>query len=109
MGIAGASALLACVYLALRRVPVLIAAEKLDASHKLHDRISSAVLFAAEKEPTELMQLAMADANGLRDLSPARAVPFELPKAWPMVPYLSAAMLLLSFFEVRRYVPRMNE
>jgi hypothetical protein len=66
---------------ALRAIPLRRVAKRVDTTHALHDRLSSALLFAAESEPTPFMQAAMADAENAAGRADARrAAPLVRPR-----------------------------
>src|SRR5262245_5963353 len=44
---------------ALRAIPLRKVAKRVDTTHQLHDRLSSALTFAAEREPTPFMVAAI--------------------------------------------------
>lgn len=67
---------------ALRRIPRERAAQAIDASHGLHDRMRSALAFAAEAEATPFMRAAIADAERAADgVDAKKAAPLERPEA----------------------------
>ena len=67
-----------------RRVAWQTVASRLDQAHGLHDRLGSALAFAADRAPTPLMQAAIADAaQRASQLDPRRAAPFARPRALP--------------------------
>lgn len=80
------------LHAALRHKPPLGGALALDRHHGLHDRVASALAFAAlgEGERSPMMRAAIDDALAVAsDLSPRRAVPLRVPR--DLVP----ALLLL--------------
>jgi len=89
---------------ALRRRPHLVGAERLDVYHRLHDRVSNALVFselpAAERTP--MMELAIQDGleHGQK-LDPRRAVPFHLPRELWLVAGLIVALAGIAQLEVR--------
>jgi hypothetical protein len=65
---------------ACRRVPLAQVAKRIDASHRLDDRLGSALAFAAERAPTPFMLAAVADAAArARAVTPKLAMPFAPP------------------------------
>jgi len=57
-------------------------AARIDRAHALHDRVRTALDFAARKERTEFMEAAIRDAvSRAASLSPQRAVPWRVPRA----------------------------
>ncbi|HVJ21668.1 MAG TPA: hypothetical protein VM686_39960 [Polyangiaceae bacterium] len=89
---------------ALRRRPRLLGAERLDAHHGLHDRVSNALVFAdlPAAERTPMMELAIQDGleHG-KKLDPRRAVPFHVPRELWLVVGLIAALGGIAQLEVR--------
>jgi hypothetical protein len=99
----GALALVAIGALAgaLRRVPLLAAAARIDGRCALSDRVTSALSFAAEPQPTPFMQAAIADAAAHADrIDPRRAAPLRWPDAGGAACgfALGAAVLTLLWF-----------
>ena len=67
---------------AIARIPLDRAALQIDQSHALHDRVRSALAFAAEPEPTPFMRAAMADAEEAAPrIDARRAAPLVRPEA----------------------------
>jgi hypothetical protein len=70
------------LYRAIRRIPLDRAALAVDRSHQLHDRLRSALSFAALAEPTEFMRAAIADAErAAAGVDVRRAAPLSRPHA----------------------------
>jgi len=91
----------------LRAVPALLAAQLLDRSHELSDRVASALEFeaVAPSARTAFMRAAIADAERrLPELSPARAMPLRAPRDLAACMGLAAAVLLLGLLEARQHV-----
>ncbi len=89
---------------ALRRRPRLLGAERLDAHHGLHDRVSNALVFSdvPAGERTPMMELAILDGleHGQK-LDPRLAVPFRLPRELWLVAALIGALGGIAQLEVR--------
>lgn len=83
VGLTAAGVVLAGVVArAIARIPLDRAALQIDQSHRLHDRVRSALAFAAEPEPTPFMQAAMADAEeAAPQIDARRAAPLTRPEA----------------------------
>lgn len=86
---------------ALRRIPLDRAALAIDRTHGLHDRLRSALAFAAEAAPTPFMLAAIADAEAAaRTVEPRRAAPWQRPEALgaaAVVGTVAALVALLQF------------
>jgi hypothetical protein len=88
---------------AARRVPALQAARQIDRSHELHDRVASAVSFAAlpTASRTPFMEAAIADAASRADaLVPTKALPLRAPRHGVAVAGLALAVVGLSLLEL---------
>lgn len=97
VGIVGLGALVG----ALRRVSWLSVAARIDARCELSDRVTSALAFAAEAQPTPFMQAAIADAAAHADrIDARRAAPLRWPDAGGAACgfALGAAVLTLLWF-----------
>lgn len=91
----------------LRPVPALLAAQLLDRSHELSDRVASALEFSAlpPDARTAFMRAAIADAERcLPRLSPARAMPLRAPRDLVACAGLAVAVTLLGLLETRKHV-----
>jgi hypothetical protein len=76
----------------------------LDRFHGLHDRLSSALAFAALPEPTPFMQAAMADALRVAPtVQPRAAVPIRAPSGLGGVVGLAGLLVAALLFEVRTH------
>lgn len=93
---------------AIARIPLDRAALQIDQSHRLHDRVRSALAFAAEPEPTPFMQAAVADAEAAADEIDVRhAAPLARPEALTPAAILvvvTAIVALLHFPARSRFV-----
>ncbi len=75
---------------ALRSIPLARVAKRVDSTHALHDRLGSALVFAAEAEPTPFMECAIADAVAVASRADVRrAAPLVRPRG------LGATLLVL--------------
>jgi hypothetical protein len=105
-----ASLPIAAAVIALARrldvVPGRAGAVALDRFHGLADRLSSALAFAGEAQPTPFMRAAIDDALAhVGGVDPRRAVPIRAPKHLGAAGGLLLALLAIGLFEVRRHVP----
>jgi hypothetical protein len=94
---------------AARRVPALQAARLLDRTHALHDRVASAVSFAAlpADAQTPFMAAAIADAEAhAGSLMAARALPLRAPRHTVAVAGLGLAIVGLAMLELPETVER---
>jgi hypothetical protein len=88
------------------RLPEHAGARSLDRFHALHDRLTSALAFAAIAQPTPFMQAAIEDAVRVApEARPRLAVPLRWPRAVPVAGGLAVALVLVGLFEVRHHVP----
>jgi len=79
-----------------RRVSWPLVAAKLDRASQLHDRVGSALAFAAEPQPTPFMRAAIEDATRRSAaLVAAKAAPFAWPRALPVAALSGAAAILI--------------
>ncbi|HJL16556.1 MAG TPA: hypothetical protein RMH99_12915 [Sandaracinaceae bacterium LLY-WYZ-13_1] len=102
---AGALPVLGALAGALRPVDPLLAAKLLDRTHGLRDRVTNAVAFSAEPEPSPFMKAAIRDARGRAgELSPKRAMPLKLPVELIGVAGLGVGVAVLALLEVPRVV-----
>jgi hypothetical protein len=85
---------------AIGRIPLDRAALQIDQSHGLHDRVRSALLFAAEPSPTPFMQAAVADAEAAAaHVDARRAAPLERPDALKPLAILVGATVLVALLQ----------
>ena len=108
VGLTAAGLVLAAVIArAIARIPLDRAALQIDQSHGLHDRVRSALAFAAEAEPTPFMQAAMADADeAAGKIDARRAAPLVRPEALTPAAILVGvtALVALLHFPTRSHV-----
>lgn len=108
VGLTAAGVVLAGVVArAIARIPLDRAALQIDQSHGLHDRVRSALAFAAEAEPTPFMQAAMADADEAAPrIDARRAAPLVRPEALTPAAILAGvtAIVALLHFPTRAHV-----
>ena len=105
---AGGLVLAGVVARAIARIPLERAALHIDASHGLHDRVRSALAFAAEPQPTPFMQAAMDDAEqAARAVDVKRAAPLSRPAATTPAAIIVAvaALVALLRFPARHVGP----
>jgi hypothetical protein len=91
----------------LRRYPEHAGSIRLDASHQLHDRITSALSFAElpPEQRTPLMEAAIEDAAATcKALSPKRAAPIHLPPELGVAAVLGLLLVGLSSLQWSRKV-----
>ncbi len=92
----------------LRPLPERMGAIALDRHHKLADRLSSALSFAALPPPerTPFMDAAIDDARKLAgSLDPRRATPYRAPRDTVAALGLLLATVAIALFEVRAHKP----
>jgi hypothetical protein len=92
---------------AIARIPLDRAALQIDESHRLHDRLRSALAFAEEPEPTPFMQAAVSDAEeAAQKIDRRRAAPFVRPDALTPAAILVAVtgIVALLHFPTRSHV-----
>jgi hypothetical protein len=78
----------------------------LDRFHGLHDRLSSALAFAALPERTPFMRAAVADALRVAPtVLPRAAVPIRVPSGLGMAAGLAGLLVAVTLFEVRTHRP----
>jgi len=105
---AGGLVLAGVVARAIARIPLERAALQIDQSHRLHDRMRSALAFSAEPQPTPFMQAAMADADqAARDVDAKRAAPLSRPAATTPAAIIVAVAGLVALlrFPMRNVTP----
>jgi hypothetical protein len=93
---------------AVARIPLERAALQIDQSHRLHDRLRSALAFAAEPAPTPFMRAAVADADdAAQKVDPRRAAPFSRPDtlAPALVVFGAAGLVALLQFPSCAHLP----
>lgn len=74
----------------------------LDRYHGLEDRVTNALAFSREREPTPLMEAAIGDAlEHAERLRPARAVPLRIPRDFLLSAALVGCLYGVSLLEVR--------
>ncbi|HEX6836034.1 MAG TPA: hypothetical protein VF334_05645, partial [Polyangia bacterium] len=100
VGLTAAGVVLAGVVArAVARIPLDRAALQIDQSHGLHDRVRSALAFAAEPAPTAFMQAAMADADeAAPGIDARRAAPLVRPEPLTPAAILVAVTGLVALF-----------
>ena len=105
---AGGLVLAGVVARAIARIPLERAALQIDQSHRLHDRMRSALAFSAEAQPTPFMQAAVADAEeAARDVDAKRAAPLSRPAATTPAAIIVAVagLVALLHFPARNVAP----
>ncbi|MCC6749805.1 MAG: hypothetical protein IT371_19220 [Deltaproteobacteria bacterium] len=81
LGVLAALPLLAALGAALRRIPPLHAAQLVDRTHALHDRLSTAFEFSSAAERTDFMRAQVEEAvTHLAHVRVARAAPWRWPR-----------------------------
>ena len=94
----------------MRRLPSRAGAIALDRHHGLHDRLSSALTFAEEKEPSPFMAAAIDDAVAVvHTVQPRKAVPLKAPRDLAMAAVLGMAVTAVALFEVREHKPAISQ
>ncbi len=104
----GAGVLAAAAVAWTWRLPSQAGAQALDRFHGLHDRLASALAFAAcpEAERTPFMLAAIEDAiDASPRARPGAAVPIPLPRALYGAGGLAGLLIAVFLFEVRTHVP----
>jgi hypothetical protein len=87
----------AAMWRAVQKIPLERAAKRIDASHRLHDRLGSALAFSGEREPTPFMRAALDDAaRAAGTVDARRASPFHRPPALGPALVLSTAAMLIA-------------
>lgn len=91
-----------------RQLPRRAGAVALDRFHGLADRLSSALSFGelpgAERTPFMLAAIDDAVAHA-GNVDPRRAVPMVVPREWPFLVAMIAAIAAISVFEIRKHQP----
>jgi hypothetical protein len=101
---AGALGVLAAAW--LWPLPERAGARALDRFHGLHDRLASALSFAALAERTAFMDAAVADAvEAAPSVRPRAAVPIPVPRGALPAAGLACVLAGVLLFEVRTHVP----
>ncbi len=104
----GAGVLAAAAVAWAWQLPSQAGAQALDRFHALHDRLASALAFAArpEAERTPFMLAAIEDAiEASPRARPRAAVPILLPRSLYAASGLTGLLIAVSLFEVRTHVP----
>lgn len=90
------------------QLPTQAGAQALDRFHGLHDRLASALAFAArpEAERSPFMVAAIEDAvEAAPGVRPRAAVPIPLPRALYLASGLAGLLVAVGLFEVRTHLP----
>ncbi len=94
--IAGGALLLVGLVAALRRMPALRVAKRIDDAHGLHDRIGTALQFAASPERTDFMRAQIEDAARVApSVQARRAAPLRRPRDLPALGGLLLCLLIV--------------
>jgi hypothetical protein len=108
LAMAGAGVAAACVMAWTWRLADQAGARALDRFHGLHDRLASALAFAARPaaDRTPFTEAAIEDAvRAAPDAHPAKAVPLPLPRSLGAALGLAGVLTGVLLFEVRHHVP----
>jgi hypothetical protein len=108
IGVAGSGVVFAAAIAWVWRLPERAGARALDRFHGLHDRLASALSFAslASSDRTPFMGAAIEDAiAALESVSPGRAVPIKLPRAFAAAGALAVVLLAVMLLKVHRHGP----